>query len=233
MISIGFNSPYSEEALQQISIILEDSTFVYGIFIKGTILVESNRMLLSELDIFLKKYDGLHVDYISKSRAFTHVTSDGISQIEGKTSHKDEMSEGIYCYYNGEIASEELKHFSTSIYNYFKKMNEKICFIYFGKHKMCVHINDNNRFIFYNEFEIENEADALYYLKSVIQSLNIDDEKIRIVMAGYIEEGFAIYKTIYQYFKNVEFTVDSDFRINNKDVSNHAYFDHFLCIQHH
>ncbi len=236
MISIAFKSDFEREKLTKYSVLTESNSAVYGLFIDD-LLVESGRMGQNEVDGFIKDYDKLFVSKFlgSKSFAFTHVDDDTIEQLKNTTQYHDVTNNNpnIYCCFNDNNLQKNtlnLKHFSSLIHQYYKDELCPVCFMHFGKNKLIICITGSQGFKFYNEYEIETGADAVYYTKAVLQNTDTIEDITKVILSGYIEDESELYKAVYRHFLKVEKASSNNFLVSNADINAHSYFDHFLNV---
>lgn len=112
------------------------------------------------------------------------------------------------------------------------------------KEDFCIHIQKSrfdliyiidNKLHFFNSFAYESAEDFIYYLLYVMEQLQLDREKINLHLSGEIEKESSIYKLLYTYIRNIQFTKRTDhlrFSPVLKDLPDHYYFSLFnqhLC----
>lgn len=235
MISVGFTSNYNNEDLTKLSVISEPDSFIFGLFNDDNTLLAAGRKNHDEYLSFINEYNHLSKFYLSKSNAFTHIHKSKINDIENLMPFKDQMNnEDIFTLYEDEwlekVNIHTSKHISSAIQSRFKYADTPICYIHFNKGSIIICVCGNVGFKFFNEFEIENAEDIIYFTKSVLQTLQIDEEKVILKLSGYIEEGYLFYKMLLRYFHNLEFATAYNFQVNENAGKEHYYFDHYLNI---
>lgn len=67
-----------------------------------------------------------------------------------------------------------------------------------------VHIQ-NGKFGFYNQFSFNSEEDLIFHILFVCEQLNLNPEKIRVVLLGEVMEKSRVQQVVYKYIRNVEF----------------------------
>jgi hypothetical protein len=86
---------------------------------------------------------------------------------------------------------------------------------------------ENNNLLYYNVFNYETKEDVMYFLLFMMEQFKLDQNKIKLMVAGQIEIESDLYKGLKKYIKHIEFAVN-DITLNNnfKDVKipNHFYF---------
>lgn len=99
-------------------------------------------------------------------------------------------------------------HYSSLILDKFSKE-----IVYNSSKKIYLNINDrfidiiyfdNKKLIFYNSFDYSSNEDVLYYLLFTFSELNLDADKIHLVVCGLIDLESKLYELIYTYVRNVE-----------------------------
>ena len=235
MISVGFVSNYNKEDLTKLSVISESESFIYGLFDNDNTLMESGRKNLNEYDSLINAYPNLNKFHLSKSNSFTHIHEAKLAEVANLLPFKDHMNnEEIYTIYDDvwmqKINTHSVKHISTAIQSRFKYVDTPIAYIHFNKSSIIICVCGSVGFRFFNEFEIENAEDIIYFTKSVLQTLKIDEEKVILKLSGYIEEGYIYYKMLQRYFYNIEFATAYNFQVNENAGKEHYYFDHYLNI---
>lgn len=236
MISIAFKSEYNKINLTKVSVIAEKDSFVYGLF-ENNLLVESGRISENELNTFVSGFSDHNTAmyFASKSTAFTHTDEIGLDTIKQSTQYQEffDVNPNIYCCYNEDKfphQTDNLKHFSTLINDYYKYEAKTICYAHFGKNAMTLCITGLDGFKFYNNYEIENAADVIYFIKAVLQNTNTNEDSVHILVGGYLEEQSEIYKTMFRHFQNVDKAKGQNFAAKNEAINPHSYFDHYLNI---
>ncbi len=78
-------------------------------------------------------------------------------------------------------------------------------YIYVQPSIMKVILMDRKQVRFCNIFRYKTPEDFIYYLMYAVHQLELDNEKIRLILLGEIIEDSAIYKQIYKYIRNISF----------------------------
>ncbi len=65
-------------------------------------------------------------------------------------------------------------------------------------------------------FLYSTPADVVYYLIKICQQFLLSQQDVKLVLSGLIEKESALYKELYQYFKNVEFK-NADWQVSGSD----------------
>jgi hypothetical protein len=239
MISIGFKSD-KEHILTHLSVISEQDSCTYGLF-NNNILFESGRFNNDELFDFVSQpvYQDTKIYFCSKSQAFAHAGIEELNLLQNKLRFKNKLSsEKIFTLFQDQnfnsfqnLNSQSVNHFSTVLHHHYIFSQHPICFAYLGKTSVTICICGNGGFKFYNSFDISSAEDLLYYIKSVLQATHTSESEVKVILAGYIEEGFDYYRLVYRYFLQVMLAHNSIFSVNNSKIKSHAYYDHYLNIQ--
>jgi hypothetical protein len=197
--------------------------------------LESSRKSKNELSDFLIQFENIDTYFLSKSNAFTHIHASKFDTAKDLLPMKDQMlGENIFTLYDDEVISKlsikNVRHISTAIQTYYRYHHRPICFVHFNKTSILICVCGSVGFKFFNEFEIENAEDILYFTKSTLQTLNIDESEVILNLSGYIEEGYLFYKMLQRYFYQLEMAANDNFKVKDNLGKEHYYFEHFLNI---
>ncbi len=76
--------------------------------------------------------------------------------------------------------------------------------------------------LFYNIFDYRTENDILYYLLNTIDKLDIDTNKLELILSGDIEGRQSLHLSLQKYIPEIKFAVTSkDFNYNITNVPEH------------
>lgn len=65
---------------------------------------------------------------------------------------------------------------------------------------------NGKKLIFFNNFSYQTAEDFIYYLLFTCEQLNLNPEKIPLVITGEILEESEVYKIVYKYIRHIEFS---------------------------
>jgi len=107
--------------------------------------------------------------------------------------------------------------------------NDKLFVIFYGQ-KLIVSIIKNGKYQLINSYSYNTPEDASYVLLNVCRQLEI--KNISLEMNGLIEEDSSLYKEIYKYFTDIEFSklpTGSNYSEEIKQYPAH-YFSHIFSL---
>jgi len=93
----------------------------------------------------------------------------------------------------------------------------------------------NGKLNFFNSFHYQSKEDFIYYLLYVMEQLQLEREKTKLILVGEIEKDSAIFQTLYTYIKEVCFGEKAkDVQYSAvlgelNDHSNFSLFNQHLC----
>tara|TARA_R110002167_G_scaffold61125_7_gene172362 strand:- start:716 stop:1546 length:831 start_codon:yes stop_codon:yes gene_type:complete len=112
------------------------------------------------------------------------------------------------------------KHYTTvmvqSLLNDQAQGKEPVCYVYLSKQEMDITVIANKKLVLFNSFDYSTTEDFLYYLLFTLEQLQLDTEHIQLKLFGAVEERDPIFKSCYEYLKNVSLYTPS----NNATFSN-------------
>lgn len=107
--------------------------------------------------------------------------------------------------------------------------NDQLSVIFYGQ-KLVVSLINNGTHQLINSFGYSTPQDASYVLRNICHQLGT--ENIGLVINGLIEEDSSLYKEIYKYFAEIEFSklpADLNFSDEIKQYPSH-YFSHIFAL---
>ncbi|MBK8699944.1 MAG: DUF3822 family protein [Saprospiraceae bacterium] len=236
MINLGFTSSYEKEQIEKLSVIYEADSFVYGLFGKGNVLLKTGTKPYHLLDEFISKVkpEGASLHTLSKSRYFTHIP---LAELQGplaRLPYRDKMSgEDIVTCYDSEtvyLQGVNLKHFSTAIQHHYVFDTRDICHIHLGNSTASFCLCGKSGFKFYNEFDIQNAEDVIYYAQAVTKNFIPAETQPPVALSGLVEENSNLYKLLFRYLNPFGFANTYQFKTAQHEIGSHAFFDHYINI---
>lgn len=125
------------------------------------------------------------------------------------------------------IASLDKRHQFVSVARLYINYQDGGCFIY---------MYANNRLVFYNQFQIKEVSDAVYYVLGVIQESGLEAKDVDCVLSGTLYSGHPFYELLQSYVKNLSWHPESPvvaFSSQLKDMPKTEYVDlinQYLCV---
>ena len=125
--------------------------------------------------------------------------------------------------YNSYFIPEELercfnKHFKNilwkhdssilieSLIHQFKLNESERVYISVQNKSFEITILENKHLKFFNSFSYKSAEDLIYYLLFTYEQLNLNPDKIPLIISGEIEEDSEVYKLLYKYIRHISFT---------------------------
>ncbi len=109
------------------------------------------------------------------------------------------------------------------------------CFIEINDDRFDIAIYKKNNLQLYNSFEFKAAEDLMYYLLFVWEQVGLDREKVKLSVAGQLEEEGSIFQLLYQYIRHTEWMKKpSQLKYSSilSPIANHYYFslyNLYLC----
>tara|TARA_R110002111_G_scaffold82878_3_gene130457 strand:- start:282 stop:1139 length:858 start_codon:yes stop_codon:yes gene_type:complete len=131
----------------------------------------------------------------------------------------------------------QLLHFSSPILEAIglNKMKENELLINVQREQFEVIYAPNGKLNFFNSFQYQSKEDFIYFLLYVMEQLQLEREKSKLILVGEIEKDSAIYKLLYTYINEVSFgkkAANINFSAvlgELNDYSNFSLFHQHLC----
>ncbi len=64
-------------------------------------------------------------------------------------------------------------------------------------------VNNNDKLILYNSFEVENDNDKLYFIMLIVKQLQLNTQKIKLLLYGQIKLSSELYQRLQRTIRNV------------------------------
>lgn len=116
--------------------------------------------------------------------------------------HKD-----LNSFLEGTYPSLRVTHSIVPLVNTLIKGEEDspVLYVYVQPSIMEIVFTERKQLVFCNTFRYKTPEDFIYYLMYAVHQLELDSEKIQLVLLGEVVEDSAIYKQIYKYIRNISF----------------------------
>ena len=107
--------------------------------------------------------------------------------------------------------------------------NDRLSVIFYTQ-KIVVHLFKEGKHQLLNSYSFITEKDISYILLNICKQLEI--QKVHLVLSGLIEENSGLYKEIYKYFDNIEFSAFREGYSYSEGISKFPshYFSHIFDI---
>jgi len=120
------------------------------------------------------------------------------------------------------------QHQATPLINYYIEKNKEskslapTVVLNVAKDKIEILVTKAKKLLFYNIFEYRTENDIIYYLLNTIDKLDIDTNKLELILSGNIEGRQSLHLNLQKYISEVRFAVtNKDFNYNINNVPEH------------
>ena len=136
------------------------------------------------------------------------------------------------------LSNLDIKHTSSVFVDYaikLSKKDEKHIFIQVNKQDFHIAYIENLNFIFYNQFEYNNNDDFLYHYLNCLNVLALDHNDIKINIMSVLEKNHIIFQMIRKYTPNHRFLNRlNNFHYSNQIIQseehkNHNIFSQLIC----
>lgn len=90
----------------------------------------------------------------------------------------------------------------------------------------------NNQFQYIKQFPYQVASDVVYHVLNVAVQYELDSHQIPIFVSGMVEEKSALYKDLYSYFENIQFSTlpeQAEIPASFSEYPNH-YFQHLIQL---
>ena len=238
MININYDTHIPVGKKVKLSGILHDNHYSYGIFDEDMYLASIGMIPMDQHATFIHGLERSHKlseqKNCSLSDLFIHVpTKDSpVTSDHNKLEHF--FDEGIAIVYDVKFNSGlDTRHFSNLINKYYFGKLGTVMHLHFLERKFFIYIADDGQMLFYNQFDIENEADVAYFTNLAMQSLFMEEAKLNIVLSGLIDIKSAMHNVLTMYFSNISFAEIQGMKLLNDDRFKVSYyFDHYINMTH-
>lgn len=122
-----------------------------------------------------------------------------------------------------------------SVFRDFKQMDEEQLFVHYKNNQLEVLFFSKGAFKFGNSFSVLSPEDFIYYLLFSCQQLQINPEKVKLILLGEIKLDSEFHRLIYTYFQKIQFgSIQSKLKtsLSLNDIPKHFFytlFNQFLC----
>jgi hypothetical protein len=109
----------------------------------------------------------------------------------------------------------EYKHSSTilieKLLQEYKNVSNEICFVNITENDFEIVVLKNKKLSLFNTFNFNTKEDFIYYILFTAEQLNLNPEKVTLVLLGDIDETSELYKILFKYIRNIQFYKPSNF----------------------
>lgn len=125
-------------------------------------------------------------------------------------------------------------HISTVLSNYYYPYSKKQLLAFVDDGKVHIMYGKDTKFLYYNQFNCENENDYLYFISLMYDQLDLDKEVDSLLLFGRVDADSPIYSLLHGYIRNIEFMKSAKLSISDLRyrMYQHYYLDLFataLC----
>jgi len=149
-----------------------------------------------------------------------------------------QINKKLYEFLQQNFNSLKLKHSGSLLVDYFlyiSKGNNPQLFTTIKTNAFHIMFIHNQKFIFYNKFEFENDDEFLYHFLNSIKVLELNPKKTALYINSNLEKDHNLFKKLTRYISNIEFMKrPSKFLYENEimeiaDQKNHHLFGQIIC----
>jgi hypothetical protein len=105
-----------------------------------------------------------------------------------------------------------------------KAVSEKTMFVNVSKNNVTIAVLKEQEVFLLNSFSYETKEDFIYYILFTSEQLGLNTNEFPLFFTGAIEKESEIYKTTYQYVRNVDFLKSENPIFLNSDFPTHTNF---------
>jgi len=131
-------------------------------------------------------------------------------------------------------------HHSTSLLEStmgtFKNQPGKKMVVHVGRSQFEIAIAEGKQLLFYNSFRHQSSEDFIYYVLFVCEQLQLNPEKVDLILLGEIERSSALYEILHKYVRHIHFGERSEnfeYAYKLETIPKHFYhnlFSQYLCV---
>jgi len=124
----------------------------------------------------------------------------------------------------------EFKHSSTilivKLLSEYKNSDEDLCFVNVTNNNFEIIVLKNKKLTLYNCFNFKTKEDFIYYILFTAEQLNLNPEEFKLILLGDIEKDSELYAILFQYIRNVQFYLPTNFSLYlaEDSISAHSHF---------
>ena len=222
-----FENPLTtpEDLLFKIEEIFKKDIHLQNDFTSVTVIHQNNLSTLVPNQFFNKNELATYLNFNIKTLAIDFITFDEIEVLDVKNIYVPYVNINNYLFQNfGEF---EYKHHSTVLIEKLiqsNKLKEKVFYVNVSKTTLDIVVLENNKLLLSNTFSYNTKEDFIYYILFVAEQLNLDTNEFPLYFTGEITLNSNIYKTTYQYIKNVYFLESTNTIFNELNIPLHSNF---------
>ncbi|MFQ3296821.1 MAG: hypothetical protein ACI9WV_000430 [Patiriisocius sp.] len=194
-------------------------------FISVKVIHQNNLSVLVPNRFFNEKDLASYLNFNIKKLAIDFITFDDLKQLDSKNIYVPYVNINNYLFQNfGEF---EYQHHSTVLIEKLLKIEakkEKKMHVNVSKTTLDIVVVENSKLLLFNTFSFNSEEDFIYYILFVAEQLNLDTKEFPLYFTGKIDVNTAIYKTTYNYVKNVYFLESTNPIFSELNIASHTNF---------
>ena len=195
-----------ENLLLKIKEIFKTDVHLQNDFIGVTVIHQNNLATLVPNRFFNENKLASYLNFNIKTLTTDFITFDDLETLDSKNIYIPYVNINNYLFQNfGEF---EYKHHHTILIEKLLKVNknkEKTIYVNVSKTTLDIVVLENDKLLLSNTFSYASKEDFIYYILFVAEQLNIDVQELPLYFTGKINLNSDVYKTTYQYVKNIYF----------------------------
>ena len=214
-----------ENLLVKVEEIFKKDPHLQNDFSNITVIHQNNLFALVPTSYFTKNNLADYLNFNIKTLATDFITFDEINTINAKNIYIPYVNINNYLFQNfGEF---EYKHHITELV---KKLieatdhNEKTMFVNVCKTTFDIVILQNKNLLLANSFSFSSKDDFVYYILFVAEQLELKTEEFELYFMGQINTTSEIYKTAFEYIRNIYFLESKNTIFKDLNIAKHSNY---------
>ncbi len=256
MIDISFKKNTLEKNIENLSVVIDTDSFFYGLF-NGNDLIETKR--LDDFDPFKDshwnpaellpsdhRFDSINLTIVNDNYLFFTSYPDieqlrNLTLFENKKIFVDKFTDkNVFIAFGVDrqminkfddyFGDYSLQHFSTLLAQLYLYKQGTILHAHFGNDSVHLYHQENNKFVYYNQFCCRSEKDFLYFIAAAEKELNLKLDNQTLYVSGMISQDSKLFELLEAYIYNViPYTnIPIELPANERNLSRHFYLPLYL-----
>lgn len=117
------------------------------------------------------------------------------------------IDEELSSFFKKTYSSAEIRHAAAPLVNTLlaKEENGQMLYAYVQPSLLQIILTEKKQLKYCNTFSYRTPEDFIYYLMYAVHQLELDNEKIPLILLGEVIEDSAIYRQAFKYIRNISF----------------------------
>lgn len=214
-----------ENLLLKIEEIFKTDIQLQSDFISITVIHQNSLAALVPNRFFNKNKLASYLDFNVKTFSTDFITFDTLESLDSKNIYIPYVNINNYLFQN--FGAFEYKHHHTVLIEKLLKRNKstaKTMYVNVSKSTLDIVVLESDQLLLCNTFSYTSKEDFVYYLLFVAEQLHLDVLEFPLYFTGKITLETALYKSSYQYIKNVYFLESTNSIFSAFKIPSHANF---------